>query len=287
MSALVLAGYRRSADGTCKLLLRTHDGAAIETVVMPIPGRVTLCVSSQAGCALACRFCATGAAGFTRDLDASEIVGQLHHAEASLLAGRRITNVVFMGMGEPLLNLEAVLGAIRELTDPKGLAIAPRRITVSTVGIVPQIRPLLASVPVNLAVSLHATTDVVRDRLVPVNRRYPLARLLGTLRDEPLVSKRRPVFFEYTLVDGINDTVADATRLPALLAGIPCRLNVIPMNPYPEAVHRGSPPEAIARFAAAVHAGGIRVTVRRDRGTDIAAACGQLATTASRPSTHS
>jgi 23S rRNA (adenine2503-C2)-methyltransferase len=180
-------------------------------------------------------------------------------------------------VGGPVLNLEAVLGAIRELTDPKGLAIAPRRITVSTVGIIPQIRPLLAAAPVNLAVSLHATTDAIRDRLVPVNRRYPLARLLGTLRDEPLVSKRRPVFFEYTLVAGVNDTADDAARLPELLAGIPCRLNVIPMNPYPEAIHRGSAPEAIARFAAAAHAGGIRVTVRRDRGADIAAACGQLA----------
>jgi 23S rRNA (adenine2503-C2)-methyltransferase len=277
MSALVLAGQRRSGDGTRKLLLRTHDGATIEAVVMPIPGRLTLCVSSQAGCALASRFCATGTAGFTRDLSASEIVSQLRHAEAEL-AGQRITNVVFMGMGEPLLNLESVLAAIRELTDPKGLAIAPRRITVSTVGIVPQIRPLLESGPVNLAVSLHATTDAVRDRLVPVNRRYPLARLLGTLRDEPLISKRRPVFFEYTLVDGVNDTVADAERLPALLEGIPCRLNVIPMNPYPGAVDRGTPPEAVARFTAAAHAGGFRVTVRRDRGADIAAACGQLAT---------
>jgi len=279
-ATLTIVEQRQSRDGTRKLVLRTHDGAAIEAVVIPGPGRVTLCVSSQVGCALACRFCATGAGGFTRDLSAAEIVAQLHQAEAGRTHAERITNVVFMGMGEPLLNLPAVLGAIRALTDPRGLAIAPRRITVSTAGIVPKIRPLLESGPVNLAVSLHATTDAVRDRLVPVNRRHPLGDLLGALRDEPLVSKRRPVLFEYTLLEGVNDTVADAERLPALLRDIPCRLNVIPMNPYPGAADRGSPPEAIARFTAAAHAGGIRVTLRRDRGTDIAAACGQLATAA-------
>jgi 23S rRNA (adenine2503-C2)-methyltransferase len=281
-SPLTVVEERQAGDGTRKLVLRTHDGSAIEAVVIPSPGRVTLCVSSQVGCQLACRFCATGAGGFTRDLRASEIVAQLHHAEAGLPPGERITNVVFMGMGEPLLNLAAVLAAIRELTDPRGLAIAPRRITVSTAGIVPKLRPLLEAGPVNLAVSLHATTDAVRDRLVPLNRRHPLADLLGALRAEPLVSKRRPVLFEYTLLDGVNDTVADAERLPALLRGIPCRLNVIPMNPYPGAPDRGSPPEAIARFTAAAHAGGIRVTLRRHRGTDIAAACGQLATAARR-----
>jgi len=274
---LALAGVRRSADGTRKLVLRTADGHLLETVLIPAARRHTVCVSSQVGCALACRFCATGALGLSRNLAAAEIVAQVAHARAHLGDEGAVTNVVFMGMGEPLMNLEAVGEAIRVLIDPHGYRLAPRRITVSTVGVVPQLRPLLELAPVNLAVSLHATTDAVRDRLVPLNRHYPLATLLGALRAEPLLSRRRPVLFAYTLIAGVNDSAADAARLPALLAGIPCRLNVIPMNPIPGSRDRAPTAEGLARFTAVAHQGGLRVMVRRHRGADVVAACGQLA----------
>lgn len=274
---LSLAGVRRSADGTQKLALRTTDGHLVETVLIPGAHRHTVCVSSQVGCALACRFCATGALGFRRDLGTAEIVEQVEHARGLVADAAAVTNVVFMGMGEPLLNFDAVRDAIRILVDPHGYRLAPRRITVSTVGVVPRIRPLLETGPVNLAVSLHATTDDVRDRLVPLNRRYPLSTLLAALRSEPRLSKRRPVLFAYTLIAGVNDSEADAARLPGLLTEIPCRLNVIPMNPIPGSADRAPSPEAIARFTAVAHQGGLRVTVRRHRGADVTAACGQLA----------
>jgi 23S rRNA (adenine2503-C2)-methyltransferase len=182
-----------------------------------------------------------------------------------------------MGMGEPLLNLPAVLEAVRILVHPKALAMAPRRITVSTSGVVPKIRQLLEVGPINLAISLHATTDAVRDELVPLNRRFPLDVLLGALREEELVSRKRPVFFEYTLMAGVNDSVQDARRLPALLHGIPAKLNVIPMNPHPDSRQRPPSQEVVDRFTAELHAAGLRVTLRRNRGLDIDAACGQLA----------
>jgi 23S rRNA (adenine2503-C2)-methyltransferase len=182
-----------------------------------------------------------------------------------------------MGMGEPLLNLPAVSEAIRLLTDPKAFGMAPRRVTVSTAGVLPQIAPLLEVAPIHLAVSLHATTNEVRDVLVPLNKRYPIEALLETLREEPRINRRRPVFFEYTLMEGINDSVEDARRLPGLLEGIPSKLNVIPMNPHPDAPYRPPPTEVIDRFTAELHRAGVRVTLRRDRGRDIDAACGQLA----------
>jgi 23S rRNA (adenine2503-C2)-methyltransferase len=182
-----------------------------------------------------------------------------------------------MGMGEPLLNLPAVLEAIRLLVHPKGFAMSPRRITVSTVGVVPQLHSLLEAAPVNLAVSLHASTDQVRNRLVPLNRKFPLAVLLDALRRDELITPRRPVFFEYTLLAGVNDSPEDARRLPRLLHGIPSKLNVIPMNPHPDSEFRPPSPEAVDRFSAELHGAGLRVTLRRSRGTDIQAACGQLA----------
>jgi len=278
---LVLVAAHRSTDGTEKLVLRTADGHLTESVLIPGARRHTVCVSSQVGCALACRFCATGARGFSRDLDAAEIVAQVAHARARLADDDALTNVVFMGMGEPLLNLDAVRAAIRTLIDPRGYRLAPRRITVSTVGVVPHIRPLLELGPVNLAVSLHATTDAVRDRLMPLNRRYQLATLLEALRPEPILSRRRPVLFAYTLIAGVNDAADDAARLPALLAGIPCRLNVIPMNPIPGSPDRAPDADTLARFTAVAHQGGLRVMVRRHRGADVTAACGQLAASAS------
>lgn len=215
--------------------------------------------------------------GFVRNLRVDEIVDQLCHARAILPSGESVTNLVFMGMGEPLLNLPRVLKAIEIFTHAKAFAMAPRRITVSTAGVADKIAPLLEAAPVNLAVSLHATTDEVRDRLVPLNRQLPLDRLLGTLRDEPRLGPRRPVFFEYTLMAGVNDSVEDARRIPPLLRGIPCRVNVIPMNPHPGSIYRAPAREVTDRFTAALHAGGIRVTLRRNRGQDIGAACGQLA----------
>jgi 23S rRNA (adenine2503-C2)-methyltransferase len=275
--SLACQEVRVSQDGTRKLALAGEDGAVVEAVLIPEERRNTLCVSTQVGCPLACSFCATGALGFTRNLTTGEIVDQLLHAQAALDPDESITNVVFMGMGEPLLNLPAVLEAVRILIDPKLLAMAPRRITVSTSGIVPKIRPLLEVAPINLAVSLHATTDEVRDVLVPLNRRFPLDRLLGALRDEPLVSRKRPVFFEYTLIEGVNDSLEDARRLPNLLRDIPAKLNVIPMNPHADSPHRAPSDAVCDAFTAELHRSGLRVTLRRNRGRDIDAACGQLA----------
>jgi 23S rRNA (adenine2503-C2)-methyltransferase len=275
--ALEVEELATAADGTRKLALRARDGALIESVLIPEERRNTLCVSTQVGCPLACSFCATGALGFTRNLSTAEIVDQLCRSREVLDDDESLSNVVFMGMGEPLLNLPAVSEAIRILTHPKAFALAPRRITVSTAGIVSKIRPLLELAPVNLAVSLHATTDSVRDELVPLNRKIPLGELLGELRSEPLISRRRPVFFEYTLMEGVNDSLEDAHRLPSLLAGIPCKLNIIPMNAHPDAPYRPPSKAVIDDFAAVLHQAGMRVTLRRSRGEDIDAACGQLA----------
>ncbi len=254
--ALETAGRQLSSDGTRKLALRTTDGAWIEAVLIPEGQRQTLCVSTQVGCPLDCSFCATGALGFTRNLTTAEIVDQVCRAQAELGPDEMITNVVFMGMGEPLLNLANVSEAIRILIHPKAFAMAPRRITVSTAGLVPRIHELLEVAPVNLAVSLHATSDAVRDELVPLNRRFPLDVLLGALRDDPLVNRRRPVFFEYTLMAGVNDSLADARRLPALLRGIPAKLNVIPMNPHSDSPYQPPADEVVDRFTAEVHRGG-------------------------------
>jgi 23S rRNA (adenine2503-C2)-methyltransferase len=246
-------------------------------VLIPEPRRTTLCVSTQVGCPLACAFCATGALGFRRNLATAEILDQVLHMRALLEPGRQLTNVVFMGMGEPLLNLPAVIEAVRVLLHPKAFAFAPRRVTVSTAGLVPKIPELLEAVPVNLAVSLHAATDAVRDWLVPLNRRFPLAALFEALRALPGLGPRRPVFFEYTLIEGVNDAPADARALARLLSGLPSKLNVIPMNPHPDSPLRPPPPEVADRFLGALAARGVTVTLRRSRGADIAAACGQLA----------
>lgn len=277
INALTLKAVQKSRDGTRKLALRTRDGSTIEAVMIPEERRNTLCVSTQVGCPLACSFCATGAMGLTRNLRASEIVEQVLLARSVLDPDESLTNVVYMGMGEPLLNWPAVSESIRILTHPKILALAPRRLTVSTSGIVPRIRPLLELAPVNLAISLHATTDSVRDVLVPLNRRFPLEVLLGALKNEPLIGRRRPVFFEYTLMEGINDSISDARRLPALLHGIPSKLNVIPMNPHADAPQRPPSRAVCDAFTAELHRAGVRVTLRRNRGADIDAACGQLA----------
>jgi 23S rRNA (adenine2503-C2)-methyltransferase len=275
--ALELSGVDRSSDGTLKAMLRAHDGAEIESVLIPEEDRTTLCVSTQVGCPMACSFCATGALGFSRNLSAAEIIDQVCRMREVAGEDRRITNIVFMGMGEPLLNLPAVIEAVKLLVHPKAFAMAPRRITVSTVGLVPKIAELLACAPLNLAVSLHATTDAVRDQLVPLNRRYPISALLDELRRIETVNTRRPVFFEYTLIEGVNDSPEDAARLAPLLAGIPSKVNLIPMNPHADSPLRAPSEQAIDRFLRIVAGSGLRVTLRRPRGEDIDAACGQLA----------
>jgi 23S rRNA (adenine2503-C2)-methyltransferase len=275
--ALELAAAERSTDGTVKAVLRARDGLQIESVLIPEEGRTTLCLSTQVGCPLGCRFCATGAFGFRRNLSTAEIVDQFCRMSETLDPGGAITNVVFMGMGEPLLNLPSVVEAVRIMIHPKALAIAPRRLTVSTVGIPAGIEALMRSVPVNLAVSLHATRDEVRDRLVPINRRYPLRQLLGALRGLQELTRRRPVFFEYTLIAGMNDSAEDARRLPGLLQGIPSRVNLIPMNAHPDSPLRPPDEEVTDRFLRLLAASGVVVTLRRSRGAEIDAACGQLA----------
>ena len=281
LAPLAMDAVQEALDGTRKLRFRTRDGRAIESVLIPDEkadrDKLTLCVSSQVGCALDCAFCATATLGFGRHLEAGEIVQQVY--QATRLAGRRPTNLVFMGMGEPMHNFDNMARALALLQHPWGAAFSPRRITVSTVGMVPGIQKLAALSPApNLAISLNATTDEVRDRLMPVNRRWPIAVLLEAARKFPLAHGRR-VTFEYVLLAGVNDTDADADRLPRLLRGIPTKVNLIPWNPF---VNERAPfarpsAERIRTFQERLRAGGLPVYIRTPRGDDIDAACGQLA----------
>jgi len=283
LTTLEVRTEQRSTDGTAKLLLGAHDGQAIETVFIParVAGgrgqaseRLTVCVSSQAGCALACAFCATGQMGFARDLSAGEIAEQVYRAEVPGEA-RRVDNVVFMGMGEPLANLEAVLRAIRLLEDPIGYGFSPRRVTVSTSGLVPEIERLAnENLEVRLAVSLHAPNDAIRSHLMPINRRYPIADLLRAARAYADRSGRR-VSYEYVMLDGVNDAPSHADELARLLRGEHAHVNLIPYNQTFSGFQM-SPPERIRTFAARLRSAGVAATVRTSRGQDIAAACGQL-----------
>ena len=274
--ALSLLSCERSIDGTEKLVLETDDAARIEAVIIPEEDRRTLCVSSQVGCSLDCSFCATGRMGLGRNLRADEMVDQVLQARRVLAPrGETITHLVFMGMGEPLLNLRNVVQAIRILTDPQAGSLGARRITVSTAGVVPKIAELGESVPVRLAVSLHATTDEVRDQLIPLNRRFPLAELLDACRKYPLARRDR-ISFEYTLIEGVNDTLEDARRLVGLLHGLRAKVNLIPLNEHPATLYRRPSAERIEAFTEALAGSGMTATVRRSRGGDIFAACGQL-----------
>ncbi len=277
MAALDVERVDRAHDGTVKAILTADDGQRIESVLIPEDERLTLCVSSQVGCALACSFCATGELGFRRNLKAAEIVDQFCVMRRFAPERRPITNVVFMGMGEPLLNLPAVVRAVGTLIDPKGVGLAPRRVTVSTAGLVPRIRELVERVPINLAVSLHAATDAVRDDLVPLNRRFPLETLFEALEALPRLSRRHPVFFEYTLLAGVNDAPEDARRLLPWLRRVPSKLNLIPVNPHPGSPYRAPDEATVDAFMGVVSRGGIPITLRRSRGSEIGAACGQLA----------
>ena len=276
----------READGglTEKALHRLADGALIESVLMHYPARPgsrerhTLCISSQAGCAVGCPFCATGELGFGRDLEVSEIVDQVRHASRRLVAeGRRVTNIVFMGMGEPLLNLDRVLSAIEALNDRRRFGLGARHITVSTSGVVPGIRRLTALGPqFTLAVSLHAARDPLRDVLVPLNRRWPVAEVVEAARDHSRATGRR-ISYEVTMIGGINDTEVDASAMVELLRGDHAHVNLIPMNPVAHTPWTASPMPVIERFAATLRAAGIETTIRRNRGQEVGAACGQLA----------
>jgi 23S rRNA (adenine2503-C2)-methyltransferase len=267
-----------SSDGTKKFLFALEDGHAVESVLIPDKDRRTLCISSQVGCAQGCRFCLTGSGGFVRQLKAFEIVDQVLELERVLKQGAegRITNLVLMGMGEPLANYEETVKALRIITGEAGLAFSPRRVTVSTDGLVPEIEKLGGSgLQVNLAVSLNAATDVVRDAIMPVNRRYPIAELLAACRKFPLDPRRR-ITFEYVLLKGVNDSVEDAERLAKLLRGIRCKVNLIPFNPFPGTEYRRPEGAAVRRFQKILLARHYAAPVRESRGGDISAACGQL-----------
>ncbi len=289
-----------SVDGTRKWLLRFADGQEVETVHIPEEDRGTLCISAQVGCTLNCTFCHTGTQALVRNLEPAEIVGQIMVARDALgewpspsgaganSAGangaapnpaaddRQVTNIVLMGMGEPLYNYDNVAAAMKIVMDPEGLSISRRKITLSTAGMVPLIRRCGAEIAVNLAISLHAVRDEVRDRLVPLNRKYPIAELLDACRGYPGSSNARRITFEYVMLKGVNDSPAEARELVRLLAGIPAKVNLIPFNPWPGAPYECSSQAAIAAFSDIVFAAGYSAPVRTPRGRDILAACGQL-----------
>jgi 23S rRNA (adenine2503-C2)-methyltransferase len=282
LTVLEMAAEQRSADGTVKWKWRTVDGRFVESVYMPEPGRRTLCVSSQVGCALGCAFCLTATMGLARHLSAGEIVDQVARANRRLLemgegpAPRPLTNLVFMGMGEPLHNYESLKAAIDLLLAEDGPQFSHRRVTVSTAGLVPAIRRLGEETEVKLAVSLNATTDEQRDALMPVNRRYPLTALLEACRAFPMKRGRR-ITFEYVLLRDVNDSVEDAGRLARLLRGIRAKVNLIPYNESPGLPFSPPPPARVEAFRDTLVSRNLTVVVRRNRGRDISAACGQLA----------
>ena len=270
-----------SSDGTRKWLLDVGNGNAVESVFIPEATRGTLCVSTQAGCAVNCLFCSTGKQGFSRNLEVSEIVGQLWWANRALGAtadgDRIISNVVFMGMGEPLQNYAATLASLRLMLDDNAYGLSRRRVTVSTSGVVPMMDRLREDCPVALAVSLHAPDDALRNELVPLNRKYPLRELMAACQRYLEKAPRDFITFEYVMLDGVNDSDDHARALLELTRDVPCKFNLIPFNPFPDANLRRSPDARVRRFAQCLIDGGIVTTVRKTRGDDIDAACGQLA----------
>lgn len=287
VSAPAISADHISTDGTRKWLFDVGVGDAVETVFIPEDGRGTLCVSTQAGCAVNCRFCSTGKQGFSRNLEVSEIIGQLWTAEFMLrrsqgtIAGpkgdRQITNVVMMGMGEPLLNYGPTVAALRLMLDDHSYGLSRRRVTLSTSGVVPMMDKLSQDCPVALAVSLHAPNDALRDELVPLNKKYPLAELMRACQRYLDFAPRDFITFEYCMLDGVNDSDAHARELIALVRDVPCKFNLIPFNPFPESGLKRSANPRIKAFAQVLMDAGIVTTVRKTRGEDIDAACGQLA----------
>ena len=281
VSSAPILSDKLSDDGTRKLLFDVGGGNAVETVFIPEADRGTLCVSSQAGCALECAFCSTGRQGFNRNLTTAEIIGQLWQANRLLKNSphdeRVISNVVMMGMGEPLANFDNLIPALRLMLDDHAYGLSRRRVTVSTSGIVPAIDRLAVACPVALAVSLHAPTDGLRDKLVPINRKYPLAELMAACQRYLQYAPRDFITFEYVMLDGVNDHDADARALLHLVRDVPCKFNLIPFNPFPVSGFHRSPADRVRRFAAILIDAGIVTTTRKTRGEDIDAACGQLA----------
>ena len=287
VTAPAIISDNTASDGTRKWLIDVGDGNAVETVFIPEENRGTLCVSTQAGCAVNCRFCSTGKQGFSRNLTIGEIVGQLWMAERTLrrekgiTAGpkgeRQITNVVMMGMGEPLLNYEPTVAALKLMLDDNAYGLSRRRVTVSTSGVVPMMDKLSGDCAVALAVSLHASNDVLRDDLVPLNRKYPLVELLAACKRYLEFAPRDFITFEYCMLDGVNDTDVHARELLQLVSDVPCKFNLIPFNPFPASGLRRSGATRIKAFSQILMDAGIVTTVRKTRGDDIDAACGQLA----------
>jgi 23S rRNA (adenine2503-C2)-methyltransferase len=279
-----------SSDGTRKWLFQWRDGQQVETVYIPEEDRGALCISTQVGCTLSCTFCHTGTQKLVRNLGAAEIVGQFMAARDSYgewptpkgEEGRRLSNIVVMGMGEPLYNYENVAKALTIIMDHEGIGLSRRRITLSTSGVVPMMDKCGAELGVNLAVSLHAVTDELRNEIVPLNRKYPIAELLAACRRYPGASNARRITFEYVMLRGVNDSEAEARELVRLLKGIPAKVNLIPFNPWPGSPYKTSTPEALRRFAEIVNAAGYSSPIRRPRGRDILAACGQLKTESER-----
>ena len=277
-----IAALRTSRDGSRKWLLRLDDGNEVECVHIPEADRGALCLSSQVGCTLTCRFCHTGTQRLVRNLETAEIVGQMLTARDTIgewavpPGGRLISNIVVMGMGEPLLNYDNVVAALGIVIDPEGLALSRRRITLSTSGVVPMIERLGRELDVGLAISLHAVNDELRDELVPINRRYPIAMLLDACRRYPNARNSRRITFEYVMLRGVNDSDSDARELTRLLSGIPAKVNLIPFNPWPGAPYECSGAKRMRAFAEIVNDAGFSAPVRAPRGRDIMAACGQL-----------
>jgi 23S rRNA (adenine2503-C2)-methyltransferase len=281
--APTVVGDTLASDGTRKWLMKVDSANAIEAVFIPETSRGTLCVSSQAGCVLDCAFCSTGKQGFNRNLATGEIIGQLWlanrmlHERQEQKTERIISNVVMMGMGEPMLNLDNVIPALRLMLDDNAYGLSRRRVTVSTAGVIPGMDRLRDECPVALAISLHAPNDELRDRLVPVNRKYPLRDLIAACNRYLDKAPRDFVTFEYVMLEGVNDEPAHARELAAISRRVRCKYNLIPFNPFPNSEFRRSEPERIRRFAEILAGAGVTVTTRKTRGDDIAAACGQLA----------
>ena len=275
VEAPAIVGDTTASDGTRKWLLKVDGANAVEAVFIPETRRATLCISSQAGCVLDCAFCSTGKQGFNRNLTTAEIIGQLWLA--SRLVETRISNVVMMGMGEPMLNLDNVIPALRLMLDDNAYGLSRRRVTVSTAGVVPGMDRLRDECPVALAVSLHAPNDRLRDRLVPVNRRYPLRELIAACSRYLEKAPRDFITFEYVMLEGVNDSESLAREAAALAGEVRCKYNLIPFNPFAGVDYKRSSPDRIRRFAEILQRAGITVTTRKTRGDDIAAACGQLA----------
>ena len=275
ISAIDVSCTEASRDGSIKLLYKLMDGHDVEGVLIPGQGRLTLCVSTQVGCASACAFCLTGSGGFIRNLSASEIVNQVHAASAHA-GGRDVSNIVLMGTGEPLSNYDAVTTFIETAIDPRGFALSPRRITISTCGLAPQIERLADDgVDVSLAVSLNATTDAVRDRIMPVNRAYPLSRLMQALHYYT-EKTGRSVTIEYVLFEGVNDSTDDASRMIELTEGLPCMVNLLTFNSFPGCGFHAPAPARLAVFRDILVQASRITVVRKSRGSDVFAACGQL-----------